>query len=261
MKKRTAILGFIMSFLIASTAYGSQVSQKIDAVFDGIKIMVNNQKVQANNILYNGTTYVPLRAISEILNKEVVWDAQNSTAHINDKDEKQELPIVTIEMNNSDKIKMELYPDMAPNTVKNFISLANKGFYNGLIFHRVIPDFVIQGGDPDGNGQGGPGYRIKGEFMQNGVPNSLMNTRGVVAMARTQDPNSAGSQFFIVVKDANHLNGEYAAFGRVIEGMEIVDKIVGADRDASDKPKQDQIMKKVSVDTFGKDYGDPEIIK
>lgn len=170
-------------------------------------------------------------------------------------------PIVTIEMENGDKIKIELYPTVAPNTVKNFISLVQKRFYNGLIFHRVIPGFMIQGGDPSGNGTGGPGYSIKGEFAANGFDNSLKHTRGVISMARAGNPNSAGSQFFIMVADAPSLDGQYAAFGKVIEGMDAADKIVNTPRNQMDKPLQEQKMKTVTVDTFGVDYGQPEIIK
>ena len=167
-------------------------------------------------------------------------------------------PIVTIEMEKGGVMKAELYPDAAPNTVNNFISLIQKGFYDGLIFHRVIPGFMIQGGDPDGNGSGGPGYSIRGEFSQNGVENNLLHTRGVLSMARAMDPDSAGSQFFVMVADAPHLDGGYAAFGKVIEGMETADAIVDADRDWNDKPKKAQKMKKVTVDTQGVDYPEPE---
>ena len=167
-------------------------------------------------------------------------------------------PIVTIEMEGGGVIKAELYPGAAPNTVNNFISLAQKGFYDGLIFHRVIPGFMIQGGDPDGAGSGGPGYSIRGEFSQNGVENGLLHTRGVLSMARTMDPDSAGSQFFIMVDDAPHLDGGYAAFGKVIEGMETADAIVDVKRDWNDRPRKDQRMKKVTVDTFGVNYPEPE---
>ncbi|MDS1030911.1 peptidylprolyl isomerase [Bacillota bacterium LX-D] len=167
-------------------------------------------------------------------------------------------PIVTIEMENGSAIKLELYPETAPNTVNNFISLINKGFYDGLIFHRVIPDFMIQGGDPRGDGTGSPGYSIEGEFAQNGIKNSLKHDRGVISMARSMNPDSAGSQFFIMVESANHLNGQYAAFGKVTEGMEIVDSIVNVPRDMWDKPLEDQRMKKVTVDTFGVEYTEPK---
>ena len=167
-------------------------------------------------------------------------------------------PIVTIEMENGGVIKAELYPEVAPNSVNNFISLVKKGFYDGLIFHRVIPGFMIQGGCPNGTGMGGPGYSIKGEFAQNGVKNDLAHDRGVLSMARAMDPNSAGSQFFIMVEKAPHLDGQYAAFGKVIEGMDVADQIVSAKRDWNDKPREVQRMKKVMVDTFGVDYPEPE---
>ncbi|MCD8188836.1 MAG: peptidylprolyl isomerase [Clostridiales bacterium] len=167
-------------------------------------------------------------------------------------------PIVTIEMENGGVMKAELYPAIAPNTVNNFISLVKKGFYDGVIFHRVIPGFMIQGGDPKGTGTGGPGYEIKGEFSGNGFPNDLKHSRGVLSMARTMVPDSAGSQFFVMVADAPHLDGQYAAFGKVIEGMEVADQIVSTRRDWNDKPRQKQMMKKVTVDTFGVDYPEPE---
>ncbi|KUO67591.1 MAG: peptidylprolyl isomerase [Clostridia bacterium BRH_c25] len=167
-------------------------------------------------------------------------------------------PIAAIEMENGDVMKLELYPDIAPNTVKNFISLANKGFYDGIIFHRVIPGFMIQGGDPEGVGMGGPGYSIKGEFKSNGFANNLKHEKGVISMARSMSPNSAGSQFFIMVADSPHLDGQYAAFGKVTEGIEAADKIVAVKRDHSDKPLEDQRMKKVTVDTQGVEYEEPE---
>lgn len=171
----------------------------------------------------------------------------------------KEKPIVTITMQNDEKIVLELDPAVAPNTVANFVSLIEEGFYDGLIFHRVIPDFMIQGGDPAGNGTGGLEYSIEGEFSANGFENNMKHERGVISMARTNDPNSAGSQFFIMVKEATHLDGEYAAFGKVIEGMETVDAIVSVKRDGADKPLEDQKMKKVEVDTKGFDYPEPEV--
>lgn len=167
-------------------------------------------------------------------------------------------PIVTIEMENGQVIKAELYPEIAPNTVNNFISLVKSGYYNGLTFHRVIYGFMIQGGCPKGTGTGNPGYSIKGEFAANGVKNTLAHTPGVLSMARSMMPNSAGSQFFIMHKSAPHLNGEYAAFGKVIEGMETVDAIAECDTDFQDKPLDPQVMKTVTVDTFGVDYPEPE---
>ena len=166
-------------------------------------------------------------------------------------------PIVTIEMENGDIIKAELYPEIAPNTVNNFISLVKKGFYDGVIFHRVISGFMIQGGDPKGIGVGGPGYCIKGEFTANGFKNDLRHSRGVLSMARTMAPNSAGSQFFIMHEDAPHLDGQYAAFGKVTEGMENVDKIAETRVDYNDRPRTKQMMKKVTVETFGVEYPEP----
>ena len=167
-------------------------------------------------------------------------------------------PIVTIEMENGDVIKAELYPEIAPNTVRNFISLVQKGFYDGLIFHRVIAGFMIQGGDPKGIGIGGPGYSIRGEFKQNGFQNDLKHDRGVLSMARAGDPNSAGSQFFIMHEAAPHLDGGYAAFGKVIEGIEAVDRIAAVRTDYSDRPRTPQVMKRVTVETFGEAYPEPE---
>ena len=166
-------------------------------------------------------------------------------------------PIVTFEMEDGGIIKAELYPEIAPNTVNSFISLVSKGYYNGLIFHRVIPGFMIQGGCPQGIGTGGPGYNIKGEFTRNGFENNLKHDRGVLSMARAMHPNSAGSQFFIMVERAPHLDGEYASFGKVIEGMEVADKIVSARRDRMDRPFEDQRMKSVTVETFGEVYPEP----
>lgn len=169
-------------------------------------------------------------------------------------------PIVTIKMQNEQlaPIKVELYPEIAPNTVNNFISLVNKGFYNGIIFHRVIPSFMIQGGDPEGVGIGGPGYSIRGEFSYNGFKNDLKHERGVISMARSQHPDSAGSQFFIMHRTSPHLDGQYAAFGKVIEGIETVDAIVNAPRDYMDKPYEDQVMQSVTVELFGEEYAQPE---
>ncbi len=167
-------------------------------------------------------------------------------------------PIVTMELQNGDTIRIELYPEIAPNTVNNFISLVKKGFYDGLKFHRVIRGFMIQGGDPEGTGMGGPGYSIKGEFSYNNVPNNLKHTAGVLSMARSQRPDSAGSQFFIMHKDSPHLDGSYAAFGKVIEGMEAVNKVAETKTDYSDAPLEPQIMAKLTVDTFGTEYPEPE---
>ena len=167
-------------------------------------------------------------------------------------------PIITITMENGDVIKAELYPEIAPNTVNNFISLVKKGFYDGLIFHRVINGFMIQGGCPQGRGTGGPGYSIKGEFAYNGVKNDLKHTEGVLSMARAMHPDSAGSQFFIMHQTSPHLDGEYAAFGKVIEGLDIVDKIAMTATDYRDRPLQEQKIRSMTVETFGTDYPEPE---
>lgn len=169
-----------------------------------------------------------------------------------------ENPIVTFEMENGEVMKAELYPEIAPNTVNNFISLVKKGYYDGLIFHRVINGFMIQGGCPDGTGMGGPGYKIKGEFKQNGFTNNLKHTAGVLSMARAMDPDSAGSQFFIMHKTSPHLDGAYAAFGQITEGMDVVNKIAETDTDYNDRPLEDKRMKKVSVDTKGTEYEEPQ---
>lgn len=189
---------------------------------------------------------------SSIKNKD------NTAAMPLEKGKNDKNPIVTIEMEDGGKIKLELYPETAPNTVRNFVTLVQKGFYDGLIFHRVIPGFMIQGGDPKGTGIGGPGYSIKGEFTSNGFTNNLKHERGVISMARSSSPNSAGSQFFIMVKATPSLDGQYASFGKVTEGMEEVDKIVSIKRDENDKPITDVKMKKVTVETFGVKYNEPQ---
>ncbi|WP_088227967.1 peptidylprolyl isomerase [Desulfosporosinus sp. FKB] len=206
--------------------------------------------IQTNNSASQGSTK----------NSQTAPNSTSSSAPVPTTNNKNN-PVVTITMADGGVIKAELYPNIAPNTVKNFISLVKKGFYNGLTFHRVIPGFMIQGGDPSGNGSGGPGYSIKGEFTNNGFKNDLKHTRGVLSMARTDDPNSAGSQFFIMVAAAPSLDGNYAAFGKVTSGMDEVDKIVNTQRDQADKSLQNQVMKSVTVDTFGVNYGDPEVIK
>ncbi len=169
-------------------------------------------------------------------------------------------PIVTFEMENGKIMKAELYPEIAPNTVKNFISLIKKGFYNGLIFHRVIPGFMIQGGCPEKSGMGGPEYSIKGEFSSNGFKNDLKHSTGVLSMARSQHPDSAGSQFFVMVANSPHLDGQYAAFGKLVEGQNVADEIVSTKTDFRDRPYEEQVMKAVTVDTFGVDYEEPETL-
>lgn len=171
--------------------------------------------------------------------------------------ENNQNPIVTFTMENGDEFRAELYPDIAPNTVNNFLSLIGRGFYDGVIFHRVIKGFMIQGGDPEGTGMGGPGYSIKGEFSSNGHKNNLKHTAGVLSMARAADPDSAGSQFFVMHKDSPHLDGEYAAFGKVIEGMDSVNRIAETDTDWNDRPLSDQKIKTVAAETFGVSYPEP----
>ena len=182
-------------------------------------------------------------------------EQQNETGNNEEKDvakvDESIKPVVTMTMENGGEVKIELYPSIAPNTVNNFISLIEDGFYDGLIFHRVIPGFMVQGGDPEGSGMGGPGYSIPGEFEANGFENNLAHTRGVLSMARSEDPNSAGSQFFIMTDDAEYLDGEYAAFGEVVDGMDVVDEIVNVERDSADKPEEDQVIKSMKVDLVG----------
>lgn len=170
-------------------------------------------------------------------------------------------PVVTFTMKNGDTFKAELYPEIAPQSVNNFISLIQKGFYNGLIFHRVIRGFMIQGGDPQGTGMGGPGYSIKGEFASNGFKNDLKHTEGVLSMARSMFPDSAGSQFFIMHKNSPHLDGDYAAFGKIIEGMDVINKIAEVPTNYSDRPTEDQVMETVTVDCFGVEYPEPEKLR
>ena len=184
--------------------------------------------------------------------------AANTTETKEDTNVDKTHPLATITMQDGGVIELELYPETAPESVKNFISLANAGFYDGLIFHRVIPGFMIQGGDPDGKGTGGPGHSIKGEFKANGVNNDISHVRGVLSMARAQPYDSAGSQFFIMHQDGTYLDGQYAAFGRVISGMDVVDKIAKTTTDSKDKPYKDQVMATIRVETWGVEYGEPE---
>lgn len=206
-----------------------------------------NRNASDNNSNASGTSTTETPSTEEPAAKKVVPDPEASH------------PIVTIEMDSGKTIKLELYPEVAPNTVNNFISLVKKGFYDGVIFHRVIPGFMIQGGDPDGTGAGGPGYSIAGEFTSNGFQNDLEHTRGVLSMARTGEPDSAGSQFFIMHADYPSLDTQYAAFGKVIEGIEVVDEIATLPTGANDRPNEPlPTMKKVTVDTLGKEYPEPE---
>lgn len=209
---------------------------------------------------YQIVLFTVLIVILAACGKETAENEEQETT-VNYAEEVTENSIVTITMENDEKIVIELEPKTAPNTVANFISLVEDGFYDGLIFHRVIPGFMIQGGDPDGTGMGGPDYAIKGEFTSNGFENTLAHERGVISMARSQDPDSAGSQFFIMTEQATHLDGDYAAFGKVTEGMETVDEIVAAERAENDKPLEDQKIKTVEVNTKGFDYPEPVVQK
>lgn len=186
---------------------------------------------------------------------------ENNDKSTENKNDEKDLPTVTIEVKGFGTMKGELYPDKAPNTVNNFIALANSGFYNGLTFHRIIPDFMIQGGDPDGVGTGGPGYSIKGEFSSNGFDNDIKHTEGILSMARSRDKDSAGSQFFIMTKTASHLDGEYAAFGKITEGLDVLHKIESIKTGANDKPEEPVVIQSIKVDTKGIKYKEPEKMK
>lgn len=186
---------------------------------------------------------------------------ENNDKSTENKNDEKDLPTVTIEVKGFGTMKGELYPNKAPNTVNNFIALANSGFYNGLTFHRIIPDFMIQGGDPDGVGTGGPGYSIKGEFSSNGFDNDIKHTEGILSMARSRDKDSAGSQFFIMTKTASHLDGEYAAFGKITEGIDVLHKIESVKRGANDKPEEPVVIESIKVDTKGIKYKEPEKMK
>ncbi|WP_156645323.1 peptidylprolyl isomerase [Lentibacillus sp. JNUCC-1] len=215
--------------------------------------MVRYQLRICKGILILGALLLLLAACGTSENEEEQQDQGENESTSGEK------PTALIEMGNGETIKIELYPDIAPNTVANFVSLAEDGFYDGLIFHRVIPGFMIQGGDPEGNGTGGPGHSIKGEFSSNGFENDLSHERGVLSMARSGDPDSAGSQFFIMTETSTHLDGDYAAFGKVVEGMDTVDQIVSAERDERDKPLEDQRMKKVTINKNGNDIPKPDV--
>ena len=234
-----------------------------------IELYINSQEAKINNQpmtlsmspeIVSNTTMVPIRFISEALNCIVDWDKTNQIVKITSPTitESSNLPLASIKVKDYGTITLELYPNLAPNTVNNFISLANSGYYNGLTFHRVISNFMIQGGDPQGNGTGGPGYTIAGEFASNGfTSNTLSHTKGIISMARTYIPDSAGSQFFITSADGTYLDGQYAAFGKVLSGLEIVDSIQNVNTDFSDKPMVPVVIESISVNTHGKTYPEP----
>lgn len=274
MKKLLSI--FIVLALVLSSISALSLSAKIAFDINDSTVKLNNLEVESDIItLSNDNTaskklalnqdtslygshniYLPLEESLKLLNKKPTWSNNARTLVLSDLDSSKN-PLVTMEMENGKILKMELYPEKAPNTVNNFISLVNKGFYNGLSFHRVIPEFMIQGGDPNGNGTGGAEYDIRGEFTQNNEFNDLLHHRGIVSMARSSDFDSASSQFFIVVKDSHFLNGSYAAFGKVVEGMDLADEIALVQRDARDKPLEAQVIKTMTVETFGKQYSQP----
>lgn len=237
-------------------------SQNIVLTLGKATALINNapQTMSMAPKTLNNTTMVPLRFVSENLNCKVDWNNASKLITITSNTAiNNELPVATLAIKDYGTITLELYPEMAPNTVNNFITLANSGFYDGLIFHRVISDFMIQGGDPSGNGTGGPDYAIAGEFAANGfTQNTLSHTKGVLSMARTYMPDSAGSQFFIMSADGTYLDGQYAAFGKVTSGLELVDKIQNVATDASDKPMTDIVIQSLRVDTKGKNYPAPE---
>ena len=258
---KNKLMGILIGIIIGSlftvgVIYADDIDVLLNSVFiniNGTKVLNSGENYKLSNgdevpssLVYNGTTYLPVRKLSELLGKEILWDNDTKTIDIVDEavkkssgsikvmesvkidktDEKK--PVVTFNLADGSIMKAELYPDVAPITVENFIKLIDSGFYDSLNFHRIISGFVVQGGDPLGNGTGGPGWSIKGEFSSNGFENNLKHERGVLSMARSLAPDSAGSQFFIMHGDAPHLDGEYAAFGRIIEGIEVVDKIAAA---------------------------------
>lgn len=246
------ITAILICMLLTTTVFAEQITKTIEVAFNAINIEVNGQKVKADNFLYENTTYVPLRAISELLGNEVTWVQETQTAEIKGDNIKPEYqsskyPIATITMKDGAQIKVELYPERAPISVKNFISLVDQGFYTDLTFHRIIEGFMIQGGDPNGDGTGGSKDAIKGEFSENGVENNISHTRGTISMARTEVMDSATSQFFIAHEDIVRLDTKYAAFGRVIEGMDVVDRIANTPKDENDKPLTPQIIKGITI--------------
>ncbi len=245
-KKKVALLLTLVVLLGAGASYGA-VKNEIKAVVSTLAATYNKKTEKINTLVYNNEIYVPIKKVAALLNKNVAFTAANSKVAISDQKAKVTHPIAVLTMNSGAKVEIELYPEIAPITVENFKKLANEGFYDGLTFHRVIKDFMIQGGDPKGDGTGGPGYAIKGEFMKNGVANSLMHEKGVISMARTSDPNSAGSQFFIMLGTVNSLNGDYAAFGKVTKGFEFIEKIGSVGTDGDDKPTTYQVIKNITV--------------
>ncbi len=247
MKKRvTALLLTFVVLLGLGASYGA-VKNEIKAVVSTISATYNKKTEKLNTLVYNNEIYVPMKKVAALLGKNVAFSSANSKVAISDPAVKVNHPIAVMTMSTGETVEIELYTEEAPVTVANFKFLANRGFYDGLTFHRVIDKFMIQGGDPEGNGTGGPGYNIKGEFMKNGVVNTILHEKGVISMARAADYNTGGSQFFIMLGTENSLNGDYAAFGKVTKGIEIVEKIGKVAVDANSKPTTDQVIKTIRV--------------
>lgn len=255
----------VLILLLVTASFAVAGEATIKVVLNAITLKVNGERVAGENLSYQGTTYVPLRQVAEMLGKEVRWEKETKTADIVEGEvhetKKQAHPVATMTMKDKSIIKIELYPEKAPNTVNHFIALAQSGFYDGLTFHRIIKDFVAQGGDPKGDGTGGPGYAIRGEFLKNEVQNDLLHERGIVSMARVKAYNSAGSQFFVVYQKAPHLNGEYAAFGKVIENMDAIDKWADLQTDENNKPTNPPQIESITISLNGYEAKVPEKIK
>lgn len=245
-KKITALLLALVVLLGVGGSYGA-VKNEIKAVVSTLSATYNKKTEKLNTLVYNNEIYVPIKKVAALLGKNIALTNGNSKAALTDPAVKVNHPVAVMTLSTGEIVEMELYTEAAPFTVANFKYLANKGFYDGLTFHRVIENFMIQGGDPKGDGTGGPGYAIKGEFMKNGVANSMLHEKGVVSMARAVDYNSAGSQFFIMLGTENSLNGEYAAFGKVTKGIEAIEKIGKVAVDENDKPTANQVIKTIRV--------------
>lgn len=247
MKKRLMASLLILALVMGVGASYGAVKNEIKAVFSTLSATYLKKTEKMNTLIYKNEVYVPIQKVAALLNKNIKLSSGNSKVAITDASAKVNHPIAVMTLNTGETVEIELYTEVAPQTVENFKKLANGGFYDGLIFHRVVEKFMVQGGDPNGNGTGGPGYGIKGEFMKNGIVNPLLHEKGVISMARTNEYNSAGSQFFIMLETENGLNGEYAAFGKVIKGMEAIDKIGKVAVDNNSKPLVDQVIKTIRV--------------
>lgn len=247
MKKKLVASLLVLALVMGVGASYGAVKNEIKAVLSSLSASYLKKTEKMNTLIYKNEVYVPIQKVGALLNKNIKLSSGNSKLVITDAGVKLNHPIAVMTLNTGETVEIELYTEVAPLTVDNFKKLANAGFYDGLTFHRVIEGFMIQGGDPKGNGTGGPGYGIKGEFMKNGVANPLLHEKGVISMARTNEYNSAGSQFFIMLGTENSLNGEYAAFGKVIKGIEAIDKIGKVAVDNNDKPLVDQVIKTIRV--------------